>query len=167
MKRISEFKINEKLYHHVDEKLTLNNQSKIQAKLFNELTEGDEIYMIINNSKAIGVSPKLSKIYTYIISEKPFFLKNENPKWLMMNLSLKIKGPNAPNTIPLLIDESNINKCIHIYENYYIFSTNELLLEKMIDEDFDKIIKPLQDEIYKLEQEINKLIKQKEDKYIK
>lgn len=147
MRKISDILINEKL--------KINNNTKIKNSL-KLLKEGDPIYYINY------MLTKLPKINVGKIV-KPLAKANFKNSYMF-----QYEPPNSDDIVGVLIDGEYLDKNPDIKVCEFcsvIFSSDKYELEKKLDEHIDELIKPLQEKIDKIQNEINDLLKEKENKY--
>lgn len=145
----------QKFSNKINERLILNKNSKIKtAKSLKDLKEGDNIYFVIymlTDVPKIEIGIITQKLT--LANDKYYFLQYENNKkeicGILINKEYIDKNP----------DISSYEMCGVLY------CSDRELIEKAVDNHIDEKIKPLQNEIEKLQEKINNLLKEKENKY--
>ena len=143
----------------INEKLKLNKDTKISdAKPLIQLKEGDIIYYldeVYNTNKIIKAKISLFEL------EVP----KKSKKYYLLRAIRTVDGKEIETAIDGDLDDITIIIKSKYYP-YEIFSTDKKLLEKIIDDNIDKEIKPIQDEINKLQEKIDALLEKKQQKYL-
>jgi hypothetical protein len=145
----------------VSEKLNLNSQSNV-VKTFRELQKGDEIYIWWEVGYEDGRDENVEITIRKIIDNLKLDLGDGYQYIFKFNDIKTWTGESH-----FWVKENELDNYI-IYSSHdgYVISTNQTLLEKFIDDEIDKILKPYQDELSKLQHKINDILEKKAKKII-
>lgn len=143
----------------ISEKLKLNNDSTVTSKYIKELKPNDKIYVL----NLIGLNDgDVPLIHTYKIKDG-FTRYEEAEGYCGFSYIDEYKELRVKIFKTEMIDK---DPSMRSFEDHgQIFFSDKLLIEKIIDDNIDEKIKPLQEEIDACQKKINKLLKQKENKY--
>lgn len=146
----------------ISEKLKLNNDSTVTSKCIRELKPGDKIYVL----NLIGLNDEdVPLIHTYKIEDG--FTRYEEAKFLKGYYGFSYVDEYKELRVKIFKSEMiDKDPSMRTFEDHgQIFCSDKSLIEKIIDDNIDEKIKPLQEEIDTCQKKINKLLKQKENKY--
>ena len=147
----------------INEKLKLNKDTKIASKSLIDVEEGDIIYFY----RSDDTNNKLNKYSIYNIKVHRTIIDHEDVEdWICIMGKSSNPAIVQPRRFWFKVNDIK-DKSIAIEEmdKYEIVSTNRSLLEKVVDDNIDKEIEPLQKKIDEIQDKINDLISKKELKY--
>lgn len=150
----------------INEKLKLNKDTKVISKLLTDIREGDTVYFH-HNYWTSDTNDRLNKYGIYNIKvQRTIIDPDEQGDWLcIIGKSIDSSIAQRKKFWFKIDDIQDKSISIDMIDNGTTVSTNRSLLEKVVDDDIDKEIEPLQKKIDKLQDKINDLISKKELKY--